>query len=310
MHPHQVVLAAFGTFLARLNDTDGFNLGYASFPRATCELEKIAAAQVPFRFEVDRLKIFVEVVDSLKAEFVALDHRRTFADDLIARSPLLLGNKFTFPVAFAVVERFDDYTQTHHNDLLLSYAVCGSSCLLIYNQQRFAKDDITKLATKFEFFLNNLVANPECKIADIPLLTEAERQQLLVEWNSVSTEWPREKCIHDFFEQQVIETPDDIALICGDERLTYRELNSRANQSADYLRSLGVGPEVLVAVCLDRSVEMIVGILGILKAGGAYVPLDPAYPNHRLADILTDSQASVLLTKKSLGDALNRDGAR
>lgn len=303
----QVVLTAFGAFLARLNDVDTFDFGYKDFGinDATLELEKIAAPQVPFRFEIDRLKNFAEVIDGLRAEFESVNYRKTYSRDLIARSPLLSGKKFTLPVAVAIVGRLDDRTGTHDSDLLLQYSLHESDCRLLYNQVRFRKDDIDRLAAKFEFFLNNIVADPGCKLAYIPLLTEGERHQLLVEWNMTSIEWPREKCIHHFFEKQVIETPDAVALIFGDERLTYRELNRRANQTAHYLQSLGVGAEMLVAICLDRSVEMIIGILGILKAGGAYVPLDPAYPKDRLEHILSDSQASVLLTSKNLADGVN-----
>ncbi len=141
-------------------------------------------------------------------------------------------------------------------------------------------------------------------------LTEAERHQLLVEWNDTKADYPQEKCIHQLFEEQVERTPNALATVFKDQHLTYQQLNERANQLANYLQKLGVGPEVLVGICVDRSLETIVGVLGILKAGGAYVPLDPEYPQERLAFMLEDSQASVLLTQQRLVEHLPRHQAK
>lgn len=129
------------------------------------------------------------------------------------------------------------------------------------------------------------------------MLTAAERHQLLVEWNNTTIDYSRDKCVHELFEQQVARTPESVAVVLGDEELTYGELNARANQLAHHLRDLGVGPEVLVGVCVERSFEMMVGLLGILKAGGAYVPIDPAYPQERIAFMMKDAAVKVLVTQ-------------
>ena len=120
-----------------------------------------------------------------------------------------------------------------------------------------------------------------------------------MDWNDTKTDYPKDQCIHELFETQVEKTPDTIALVFEDQQLTYRELNNRANQLARYLKKLGVGPEVLVGICVERSMEMVVGLLGILKAGGAYVPLDPTYPKERLRFMLEDAHVSVLLTQQA-----------
>src|SRR5262249_52515968 len=138
------------------------------------------------------------------------------------------------------------------------------------------------------------------RLGQITLLTEAERQLVLVDWNETSVQFPCDTCIHELFEAQVERAPEADAIIFEQQRLSYRELNARANQLAHYLRSIGVGPEWLVGVCLDRSAEMIVAVLGILKAGGAYVPLDPDYPTARLQFMLDDSQIPILLTNSTL----------
>ncbi|MEH2064602.1 MAG: non-ribosomal peptide synthetase [Nostoc sp.] len=133
----------------------------------------------------------------------------------------------------------------------------------------------------------------------LPILKESEKH-LLIEWNQTQTDYPQQACIHQLFEAQVEKTPDAVALIFNNQHLTYRDLNSRANQLAQHLQTLGVGAEILVGICIERSLEMVVALLAILKAGGAYVPLDPGYPQERLAFMLSDTQVSVLLTQKEL----------
>ena len=125
-----------------------------------------------------------------------------------------------------------------------------------------------------------------------------------MEWNDTAAEYPREKCVQQLFEEQVERTPEAVAVVYEAEQVTYAELNKRANRLAHYLQSLGVGPELLVGICVERSVEMVVGLLGILKAGGAYLPLDPAYPQERLSYMIEDAQVSVLLTQQHLLDVL------
>lgn len=136
--------------------------------------------------------------------------------------------------------------------------------------------------------------------SELPLLTEAERRQLLLEWNATQATYPKEQCIPQLFETQVEHTPEAVALVFEGQELTYRELDEQANQLAHYLRKLGVEPEVRVGLCIERSLEMVIGLLGILKAGGSYVPLDPAYPKERLAFMLEDAETTVLITKQRI----------
>jgi amino acid adenylation domain-containing protein len=152
--------------------------------------------------------------------------------------------------------------------------------------------------------LEAVVANPQAKLSELSLLSEAEKQQLLVDWNDTETHYPQEKCIHQRFEEQVQKTPDAIALVFEDLHLTYRELNKKANRLAQYLQSLGIKPDVIVGICMERSLEMVIGILAILKAGGAYLPLDPTYPHERLAFMMADAQVSILLTQNHLIETL------
>ena len=176
----------------------------------------------------------------------------------------------------------------------------GIRGVVVYSSDLFDEATISRMLGHFQSLLEGIVANPEQRLADLPLLSEAEQHQLLVEWNNTQADYPKDLCIHQLFEAQVELTPNSIAVIFEDKQLTYQELNSRSNQLAHHLRKLGVGPEVLVGICVERSIEMIVGLLGILKAGGAYLPLDPSYPSERLSFMLEDAQVSVLLTQENL----------
>ncbi|HYO56341.1 non-ribosomal peptide synthetase [Archangium sp.] len=173
-----------------------------------------------------------------------------------------------------------------------------------YNTDLFDASTISRLAGHYERLLQAIVANPEQRITDLPLMTEEERRRVLEEWNDTRTEYPRERCVHELFEEQVERTPEAVAVQYEGAQLTYRELNRRANLLARRLRRLGVGPEVRVGVCLERSVEMVVALLGTLKAGGAYVPLEPSYPRERLAYMMGDARAPVVLTQERLLEML------
>ncbi|MBP5973106.1 amino acid adenylation domain-containing protein [Brasilonema sp. CT11] len=169
-----------------------------------------------------------------------------------------------------------------------------------YNTDLFDGSTIERMAAHFQNLCSAIVENPLATVDELPLLSQAERHQLLVEWNDTATLGTTDKCIHQLFEQQVERTPDAVAVVFENQQLTYKQLNRRANQLAHHLQTLGVGAEVLVGICVERSIEMVVGLLGILKAGGAYVPIDPTYPLERLSYMLADSGVEVLLTQQSL----------
>ena len=178
-----------------------------------------------------------------------------------------------------------------------------------YSTDLFDPDRIERMTGHYRTLLEAIVSAADQSVALLPILTQAERHQILIEWNDTAADYPKDKCIHHLFEEQVERKPDALAVEFEDQQITYRELNRRANQLAHYLISLGIGPEKLVGICVERSLEMVVGLLGILKAGGAYVPLDPAYPRERLEFMLEDAQLAVLLTQKPLVRRLPRTEA-
>jgi len=193
-------------------------------------------------------------------------------------------------------------TGTSKFDLTLSVETTegGLTAMLEYNTDLFDAATMDRMLGHWRRLLEAAVLDPDERVSRLRLVTDAERQQLLVAWNDTGVEYPRRACLHELFEAQVARTPDAVAVSGGGQSLTYRELNGLANRVAHVLRERGVGPDVLVGLCVERSPLMMQGLLGVLKAGGAYVPLDPAYPKDRLAFILADARPTVIVTQRRL----------
>jgi amino acid adenylation domain-containing protein len=192
--------------------------------------------------------------------------------------------------------------------VLFGYADAELTLEISYHRHQFADAQIIRMLGQLEMILAGFCTPSEQTLEAISILTAAERHQLLVEWNQTTANYPRSRCIHQLFEDQAQRTPDDVAVIFADRQLTYQELNVRANQFAHYLQSLGVKPESLVGISIERSLEMIIGLLGILKAGAAYIPLDPTYPADRVAYIIANSAAELLVTTSNLLTVLPAGG--
>jgi amino acid adenylation domain-containing protein len=184
----------------------------------------------------------------------------------------------------------------------------GVRCVFEYKTDLFDNTTVERIAERFQLLLEKVVVDPAQNMSSISPLTESERTKLLVDWNNTSRDYPRHFCVQQLFETQVEQTPDAVAVVFQNESLTYRELNKRANQLAHHLRAGGVGAESLVGLCVERSIEMVVGVLGILKAGGAYVPLDPNHPRARLNLILADAGVSLVLSQAKVSDVLSEFG--
>lgn len=175
-----------------------------------------------------------------------------------------------------------------------------------YATALFDADTITCMAAHWQVLLAGVVENPHLPIAQLPLLTVAEQQQLLLDWNATTTDYPRDVCLHELFAQQAAQTPDAPAVICAGQQLSYRELNAQANALAFSLLQQGVQPDDLIGICVERSLETSVAVLGVLKAGAAYVPLDPHYPPERLSYMLEHAKVRVLLTQSPLAQRFSQ----
>jgi amino acid adenylation domain-containing protein len=213
------------------------------------------------------------------------------------------GLRFSPLASDARVSKFD-------LSLFITEQPDGLTATFQYNVDLFEQTTIRRMLEHFRSLLEACAEDPDRRLSALTLSTGIERRQLIEAWNETQVDYPQESLLHQLFEAQVERTPDAQALMLEGQSLTYRELNSRANQLAHYLRQLGVGPEVIVGICVERSPEMVVGLLGILKAGGAYLPLDPGYPLERLAYMLEDSRVRVLLTQQKLAADLPSDATR
>lgn len=316
------LLAAFKTLLYRFTSQEDIVVGTPIAGRNRAELEDLIGFFIntlALRTSLSGNPTFRELLQRVKQTAVdAYTHQDLPFETLVAeldpmrdlrRNPLFQV-MFQYKDARAPLFQSTDLdvtwletsTQTAKFDLTMAVLAEDDSlnCVIEYRTELFREDTIDRFLSHYVTLLENIVAEPDENIATLPLLTETQQNEIIAAGRGELSEFPREQTIQQLFEQQVVRTPDDVALIFGNERLSFRELNVRANQLAYYLRTRGVGPEVRVAIRMKRSPEMIVGLLGILKAGGAYVPLDPANPEERALFILEDSGADLLLTKEPL----------
>jgi amino acid adenylation domain-containing protein/FkbM family methyltransferase len=314
------LLAAFQTLLNRYTGQSDIAVGTPIAGRTRLEVEKLIGFFVNtlvLRTDCSNDPTFRELLGRVKQKAVdAYAHQEVPFEKLVEElqperniggSPLLqvtfqLHNtpQTSIDLPGLTLSPIEVASGTAKFDLYLSMRddADGLKATLDYRTDLCDAATIDRMLGHLQVLLEGIVADPDRPISALPLLTEPERHQLLVEWNDTKRDYPKDKCIHELFEEQAEKTPDAIAVVFEGQQLTYRELNNRANQLAHYLQNLGIGPEVRVGICVEQSMEMIAGLLGILKAGAAYVPLDPSYPQERLAFMLEDAQVRVLLTQQ------------
>lgn len=223
----------------------------------------------------------------------------SFSFDFTVRPANLRASGVVFEI-----EKQCSYIDRFHVRLSCLQDAKGLSLTFHYDANRYGQGDVRRLAAQYQRLLESVIARPESPIADLEIVDDVERRRLLIDFNDTEESYALDKCLHQLFEQQAALTPGNVAVIFDGQQLTYAELNSRANQLAHHLQRLGIGPEDLVGICVERSLEMILGLLGILKAGAAYVPLDPSYPKERLALMLNDAGVHLLLTQQRLLETL------
>jgi amino acid adenylation domain-containing protein/non-ribosomal peptide synthase protein (TIGR01720 family) len=320
------LLAAFQTLLYRYTGQEDVNVGTPIANRTRAEIEGLIGffvntlvMRADFSGELSFLELLQQVRETALGAYAHQDVPfEMLVDQLqiernLSHSPLFQV-VFTLQntpiqaqiISDLVLSPVEAETGIAKFDLTLSMmeGAEGLSASLEYNVDLFDAATIERMAGHFRRLLEGIVADPVRPIAELPLLTEAEWGQLLVEWNDTAFHYPQDKCVHDLFEAHAARTPHTVAVNLEGKTLTYRELDRRANQLAHYLQKRGVGPQTLVAICVERSLEMVVGLMGVLKAGGAYVPMDPTYPAERLAFMLEDTGAPVLLTQAHLMEHL------
>ena len=325
------LLAAFQVMLSRHTSQDDIVVGTTIANRMRPELEGLVgffANTLPLRLKLEGNPPFQDVLRQVRhMTLEAYAHQDLPFEKLVEavqpdrdmnRTPIFqvafeLQNALseTLPLPGLQVELEPIATLTAKYDLSL-FVVDSDGRLNLrieYNTDLFGPASVNSFLERFEILLGAVVDDPQRPISDLPLLSKGARQQLLQDWNKTAVELPAEPLIHRRFEVQVQETPDAVAIVSKDQQLTYRELNTKANQLAHHLQMEGVGPDVLVGIYMERAPEMVVGLLGVLKVGGAYLPLDPSYPQERLRFMLEDSKASIVLTQEHLQVGLPKTSA-
>ncbi|HEY4746913.1 MAG TPA: amino acid adenylation domain-containing protein, partial [Steroidobacteraceae bacterium] len=321
-----LVQGAWALLLARYADSDEvvFGVTVAGRPAELPEVERTVGLFIntlPLRLEVPPGQTVADWLHAVQARQTELiEHQYSPLSDVQRCSELPPGTAlFDSIVAFenypAEMAAAADITRTiritevrpverTNYPLTLQVALGATLSLrLMYDADRFAADAIARLVGHFTRLLGGLIADPARPLSTLSPLDAAERRQLIAP-PADRTAWRQDRCLHELFAAWAARTPDAVALSCADETLSYGELESRANRLAHHLRSLGVGPDVVVGLCVERSFDMVVGLLAILKAGGAYLPLDPGLPPDRLAYMLADARAPVLITQDALADLL------
>jgi amino acid adenylation domain-containing protein len=321
---HMTLLAGWAALMARLSGQTDIVIGTPVANRGRVEIERLIGFFVntlALRVDVSRSPTVGDLLARVKARSLdAQQHQDIPFEQVVeliqparslAHSPLFQV-MFAWQnapregtVSFPGVEVRPMQSVPHVTakfDLTLSLREGGEKIAgeLEYASALFERATVEKYTEYFRRLLEGMVHDDSQAVDRLPIMPEAERRQVLYGWNATEAEYPLEKCVQDLFEEQVQKTPDAVAVVFEDASLSYKELNRRANHLAHYLRHLGVKPDARVAICVERSMEMIIGLLGVLKSGGAYVPLDPAYPVERLQYMLADSEPVVLLTQGRL----------
>ncbi|WP_375501417.1 amino acid adenylation domain-containing protein [uncultured Nostoc sp.] len=323
--PFMTLLSAYTAFLHRLTNQEDIVVGISSAGRSSASNEKLVgycSHLLPIRSCIDENLAFSEYLGKMKGVLLEVYENQDYPFAWLLKqlklgrdashSPLIatifnLDRPVAVPKMFGLeTEIFSPPIAFTGFDISFYVIEMGDELVLNcdYNTDLFDAATISRILGHFQTLVEGIISHPEQRLFELPLLSESEQHQLLVEWNNTQADYPQDKCIHQLFEAQVERTPDAIAVTFEQEQLTYQQLNTRANQLAHHLQTLGVGEETLVGICTERSLLMVIGILAILKAGGAYVPLDPTYPKERLGYMLADAQLSVLLTQKHLLETL------
>jgi natural product biosynthesis luciferase-like monooxygenase protein len=315
-HDARRVLAAFLAYLARVGGKDRLHIDYrdADLELQVDRVESLFASHVPLRVVLDHGASATSWEEQVGEELARVRRRGTHLRDVVLRFPELVQagawDGHALPVTVAIVSDLDAFQPHAGRAFTLAVAADGSRARIACDGSVYGEEETSQIAGQLETLLAAAWAEPQRAVGDLPLLSDAERRRVLTEWNETRADFDRSRCVHQLFEEQVEHTPEAVAVVFEGDSIRYRELNERANRLAHQLRELGVGPDVLVGVCVERSIDMMVATLATLKAGGAYVPLDPAFPAERIALMIADSRAPVLLTQRALLPQLPEHAAR
>lgn len=310
-----LLLAAFSAYLSRLVNISSFDIGYTdtSPQRSVAGLEEAFVKYVPLHIDLDSEQTFKEFHKIMQEELKRIRKSKTYIRDVIIRHPVLRTTledfEKTVSVSVVLVNSLEDVESFVTKQVTLIIPKYGTECICFYDSSVLDEDSISRLLHHFSVFLRGILSNPSLRILEQPLLNETNQDQLLYEFNDTRTEYPKDKVLQELFEEQVEKTPNNLAVMFKDRKLTYRELNEQSNQLARTLRKRGVNPDQIVGLIVDdSSIEMTIGMISILKAGGAFLPIDPEYPKDRIDYMIEDSNVAILLTQTNLKDKIHFEG--
>jgi methionyl-tRNA formyltransferase len=314
--PADAVVAGLAAYLARLSDRIGFDVAFRdpTLQGFTNRLGHLVADRVPLRVQIGPDDRFEQVLSRIGGELAAIRRHRTWLHDKYARQPQLQGRvrERRDRLHAVVIEQCEDQRAGQPGDgTVLSFVVHSrtGTCLCICDSARIPHAALEAILQQAATFLEGLASEPDRPVLTQDILPASERRRILEEWNRTRVERRHDACVHELIEEQAGRTPDAIAVVAGAEQITYRQLNDRADRLASRLRRMSIGPDQIVGVCVERSADLVVSILGAMKAGGAYLPLDPAYPRDRLAFMIEDSGVPVIVTQSHLVGLLPSHGA-
>jgi natural product biosynthesis luciferase-like monooxygenase protein len=312
----EAIVAAFATYLARVGEKTSFDLGYADTAQhAVLEgLEGWAARHVPLRCDVDATLPLNEIVARHAAEFAAVRKRVSYLNELTARAPELhdrpeLADGRALPIVVDVRDDVESFRAATGSQLNFVVSLKQRTIRWVYDAATVPSASFATLRQQFAQFLAGLAASPTAPTAEVELLSAMEKRLIVRDWNATAVDYRRDVCIHTLFAEQAARTPDAVAVVFEDRELTYRALYERAERMALHLRTLGIGPDRLVGIHLERSENLVVAVMATLMAGGAYLPLDPNYPDDRIAFMIADAAAPVIITERETRDRLPTNSA-
>lgn len=312
----ELQFCAFVLLLARLCGKESIDLFYSDPAlRHNAEISYSITSPVSlFGMDLNLEESLADLVSSVAGEINQIKEKGVWLKDLLHRHPILrekvnMHGGVEIPLGIATETRSNKFEPPKNALLTMVLMEDGSDARFIFDKNRFDTATIEKLCRQLDLVVQAIIEQPNSTISELRLLNKEEEIQILEDWNQTETDYPKDSLIHQLFEQQVVKTPESIALVFDDEELTYHQLNDRANQLANELVKKGVVPGTLVGVFVERSLELMVSTLGILKAGGAYVPLDPAFPANRIEYMIDDASMPVIVTQETLLSKLPNNNA-
>ncbi len=312
-------LAAISAFLFKecKKESIQISIGYPELSDVLKGVDNLFTNHVPAKLELNETLAFRDICEIAREEIQSVKQHQTFLRDLIVRSPRLKNHSNLFegavlPVIVEYVKDYDDCSQAALNrqGILFVVTETGKNCRLIFNEEVLAKENAVIYTNRLTTFLARIAAMPETKLEKLTILADDEFHKIIYERNNTKLDYPKDKCMHELFKEKVKQYPDKIAVLYKDENLTYLQLEERASRLASFLNQTGVRRGSLVGIFIERSLDMLVGLLGVLKSGGTYVPIDPIYPSERILHMIEDADIKIVLTQEQIQHRLPKSNAK